>query len=250
MTAAGGVVGQAAVEGLGQVGGGEVADLVPGVDGGDAEGDQDMALARAGRPDQAQILPGGDPFQRGEVVQGRAGDRARCAVQLVEGLDHGERRCFHPGPGVGGVAGGDLGVDQGAQQFLGCPPLGLRGDQQLGGELPDSGQLEPAQPGGDVGGQRRRGGGHDSAADGVVGQRADRDGGQVQDQRVTGRDPGLGQAGAGGQDRPDVGGPPPAERDRPVQRGEELLVAVGGAQRVQLGQVGAEPGAARPRRRR
>ena len=71
--AADGVVGQAAVEGIGQVGGGEVADLVPGVDGGDAEGDQDMALARAGRPDQAQILPGGDPFQgrRGSPGSGR-----------------------------------------------------------------------------------------------------------------------------------------------------------------------------------
>ncbi len=52
-----GVVGQAAVESLGQVGGGEVPDLVPGVDGGDAEGDQDVALSCAGRPDQAQILP-------------------------------------------------------------------------------------------------------------------------------------------------------------------------------------------------
>src|SRR5450755_1160443 len=66
--AADGVVGQAAVEGLGGVGGGEVADLVPGVHGGDAEGDQDVAFARAGRPDQAQVLFRGDPFQGGEVV--------------------------------------------------------------------------------------------------------------------------------------------------------------------------------------
>jgi hypothetical protein len=57
------VVGEAAVEGVGQVGGGEVADLVPGADGGDAEGDQDMAFAGAGRADQAQVLPGGEPFQ-------------------------------------------------------------------------------------------------------------------------------------------------------------------------------------------
>jgi hypothetical protein len=35
-----GVVGQAAVEGVGQVGGGEVATFVPGVDDGDVEGDQ------------------------------------------------------------------------------------------------------------------------------------------------------------------------------------------------------------------
>ena len=50
------VVGQAAVEGIGQVGGGEVADLVPGLDGGDAEGDQDVALARAGRYPQVELL--------------------------------------------------------------------------------------------------------------------------------------------------------------------------------------------------
>src|ERR1022692_3046944 len=78
--AAGGVVGQAAVEGLGQVGGGEVPDLVPGSDGSGAEGDQDVAFARAGRPDEAQILLGGDPFQGREVVQRRAGDGAGGAV--------------------------------------------------------------------------------------------------------------------------------------------------------------------------
>ena len=52
------VVGQAAVEGLGELGGGEVADLVPGLHGGDAEGDEQVALACAGRPDQAQVLGG------------------------------------------------------------------------------------------------------------------------------------------------------------------------------------------------
>jgi hypothetical protein len=36
-------------------------------------------------------------------------------------------------------------------------------------------------------------------------------------------------------------------RDRAVEGAQELLVAVGCAQRVQLGQVGAEPGAARRR---
>ena len=69
-----GVVGQAAVEGLGELGGGEVADLVPGLHGGGAEGDQQVALARAGRPDQAQVLPGGDPFQRGQVGDGGGRD--------------------------------------------------------------------------------------------------------------------------------------------------------------------------------
>ena len=44
-----GIVRQAPVEGLGELGGGEVADLVPGRDGGGAEGDQQVALARARR---------------------------------------------------------------------------------------------------------------------------------------------------------------------------------------------------------
>src|SRR5260370_19008110 len=86
---AGGVVGQGAVEGLGQVGGGEGPDLVPGVDGGDAEGDQDLAFAPSGRADQAQVLPGGDPFQGGEVIQGRAGDGAGGPVQCLGGGERG-----------------------------------------------------------------------------------------------------------------------------------------------------------------
>jgi hypothetical protein len=52
------VVGQAAVGGVGQVGRGEVADLAPGADGGDAEGDQGVAFAGAARVDQAQVLGG------------------------------------------------------------------------------------------------------------------------------------------------------------------------------------------------
>jgi hypothetical protein len=49
-----------------------------------------------------------------------------------------------------------------------------------------------------------------------VGQRADRDGGQVQRERIP-RGRGLGGTGAGGQDGADVGGAPAAERDRPVE---------------------------------
>ena len=58
---------------------------------------------------------------------------------------------------------------------------------------------------------------------------------------------GLRGTGPGGEDGPHVRGAPPAERDRPVQRGEERLIAVGGAQRVQPGQLAAQPGG--PRRR-
>ena len=77
----------------------------------------------------------------------------------------------------------------------------------------------------------------------MVAQQPDRDGGQFQDQRVPGG-PGAGGAGSGGQDGPDVGAPP-AERDRPVQRGGECLVAVGGAQGGQLGQFRSQPGVPR-----
>ena len=113
-----------------QVGGGEVADLVPGLDGGDAECDEQVGLAGAGRPDQGEVLAGADPLQAGEVVQGGFRDRGHALVELFEGLGHRERRGLQAGAGVGGVTGGDLGLDQGAQQ-LGC-------------QLAHRGQLEPA----------------------------------------------------------------------------------------------------------
>ena len=51
-----GVVGQAAVEGLDEFGGGEVPDPVAGFDGGDAEGDEHVGLAGAGGADEADVL--------------------------------------------------------------------------------------------------------------------------------------------------------------------------------------------------
>ena len=67
-------------------------------------------------------------------------------------------------------------------------------------------------------------------------QRADRDDGQLEHQRVPGG-PGIGSARPGGQDGTHVGGAPPAERDRAAQRGPERVIAVGSAQGVQLGQL-------------
>ena len=63
------VVGEAAVEGLDELGGGEVADPPAGVDRGVADGDEQVALAGPGRPDETQVLPRGDPFEAGEVVE-------------------------------------------------------------------------------------------------------------------------------------------------------------------------------------
>jgi hypothetical protein len=41
-----------------------------------------------------------------------------------------------------------------------CPPR-FCGEQQIGAELPDNGELELAEPGGDIGYRRRGGGGND-----------------------------------------------------------------------------------------
>ena len=135
-----------------------------GFDGGDAERHQDMAFSGAGGPDQGGVLRGPDPFQAGEVVEGWLRDRRACDVELVEGLDHGEGGLPHAGAGVGFVAGGDLGFDQGAQELLGVPALRLGGDQQFWGEAAHRGHLQPFQPVVEVRGQWRRGGAHDGSA--------------------------------------------------------------------------------------
>jgi hypothetical protein len=136
---------------------------VAGLDRGDTQRDQGVALAGAGWPDQTQVLVGTDPLQAGQVVEGRAGDRGRGDVELLQGLGDGERGGLEPVAGVRGVPGTDLGLDQGAQQLLRRPALGLGGDQQLRREGAHRGQLEPAQPRVKVRRQRRRGAGHKDA---------------------------------------------------------------------------------------
>jgi len=56
-----------------------------------------------------------------------------------------KRRLLHPGADVGVVTGGDLGFDEGAEELLGLPSLGLRGHQQLGGQPTHRGHLQPLQ---------------------------------------------------------------------------------------------------------
>jgi hypothetical protein len=81
--AADAVVGDAAVGGLNELGGGEGAGPVPGVDGRVAEGDEEVALAGPGRADEAEVLPAGDPLERREVVEGRRLDRRRGDVEVL-----------------------------------------------------------------------------------------------------------------------------------------------------------------------
>jgi hypothetical protein len=122
-----------------------------------------VAFAGAGRADQTQILVGTDPFEAGQVVERRAGDRGGGDVELLEGFGDGEGGGLEPVAGVGGVAGTDLGIDQGAQQLLRRPALGLGSDQQLRRQGAHRGQLEPPQPSMKVRRQRRDGGGHQDA---------------------------------------------------------------------------------------
>jgi len=86
-----GVVGQSAVEVLDELGGGEVSDSVSVLDGGDAEGDEHVGFPGAGGPDEADVLRGTYPFQGGEVVERRLGERGGCDVEVLEGLGDRER---------------------------------------------------------------------------------------------------------------------------------------------------------------
>ena len=61
---------------------------------------------------------------------------------------------------------------------------------------------------------------------------------------------GVGCGAGGGQDRADVGGPPPPERHRPLQRGEQRRGAVRGLQGRICAELGAAACSPRPRPRR
>ena len=54
---------------------------------------------------------------------------------------------FEPVDDVGGIPGGQFGLDEGAQHFLGGPALRFGGEQHLGGGAADRGEFEPPQPG-------------------------------------------------------------------------------------------------------
>ena len=73
-------------ESFDEFGGGQVADPVPGVDGGVAEGEQQVRLAGSRGPDEAEVFGGPDPLQGPEVVEGGPGHRGHCEVVLGEGF--------------------------------------------------------------------------------------------------------------------------------------------------------------------
>jgi hypothetical protein len=127
---------------------------MPSVDGGRSDREQQVALAGAGWSDQAQVLGSPHPFQTGQVVERGPWHRGGCQVELVECLADREARLSASGAGVRLIAGGDLGLHQGAEELLGVPPLGAGGEEQFGGEATHPGHLQPFQTGGQV---RRQG---------------------------------------------------------------------------------------------
>jgi hypothetical protein len=80
-----------------------------------------------------QVLLCPYPIQALEVVEGGLGDRRSCDVEAVEGLGDRERGGLKPVGRVGGIPGGDLGLNQGPQDFFGGPALGLGDLQDFGG---------------------------------------------------------------------------------------------------------------------
>ena len=137
-----------------EVGGGEVADLVPGVDRGGPESDEGVGLAGAGGADDRQVLLSAYPFQPREVVEYLGLDRGLSDVEGLQRLGHGERGGLESVHDVGGIPCRQFGFDQGAQHFLGRPTLGLGGDQDFGCGAAHGGQLQSPQPGIQIGGQR------------------------------------------------------------------------------------------------
>jgi hypothetical protein len=88
---------------------------------------------------------GTNPFQARQVVEGGFRDGRGRDVEALYGLGDGEGGGLEPVGGVGGIAGSDLGLHQGAQQLVGRPALGFGGQQHFGGGAAHRGQLQPPQ---------------------------------------------------------------------------------------------------------
>src|SRR5947209_5212866 len=154
------VVGQTAVQGLDQVSGDQVADLHAAFHGAHATAHEGVAFAGARRSDQQQILLGVYPFERGEVLKGRAWDRGLGHLERLQGLDDGEAALFESNATIGRVARGDFRLEQRTQHLLGTPALRHGRLEHLGGLLAHGRQLETTQRLDQVRRERRSGWGN------------------------------------------------------------------------------------------
>ena len=84
-----------------------------------------MTLAGAGRPEEADVGPLGDPAQLREVQDERPFGRGLGRpVEVLERLQGGEGGGADAGSRTGGVAGEHLGLEQGLEKPLVGPALG------------------------------------------------------------------------------------------------------------------------------
>ncbi len=90
-----------------------------------AQVDGDGAGARGAH--EHDVLGGLDPVERGEVLEGGPGHRGLGEDEVLEPAGHREARGLASSGLVGGITSRDLGLDERAQQLLGCPALDLRG---------------------------------------------------------------------------------------------------------------------------
>lgn len=72
-----------------------------GRDGGVAEGDEQVAPAGAGGADEAEVLGGADPLERGQIVVGAPRHRALRERELLDPLLHGEGSGTQAALGIG-----------------------------------------------------------------------------------------------------------------------------------------------------
>ena len=141
---AGGVVGQPAVEGLDEIGCGAVLHPVSGGHRCVPEGYQGVRLSRAGRANDSDVGLATEPFQAREVVERGLwmDDTATSNPSMVMTTGNA---ALSRAAAFGGVPGGDLGLDQGAEQLYRGPALGSAVSSTL---LPRAGcGVEPAQAG-------------------------------------------------------------------------------------------------------
>jgi hypothetical protein len=105
--------------------GGRERDAVPGLAGLDRQGDREVCLAGARRAEEADVAVLVDPGELREVQDQRLlGAGLGGEVEVLQRLVGGERGVADALAGPGGIAGEDLGPQQGLEELLVGPLLG------------------------------------------------------------------------------------------------------------------------------
>ena len=171
-----GVVGQSAVEGLDEIGGGEVAHPLAGVDGVVSEGDEEVGLARPRRSHETEILLGPDPLEADQVVERRpVAPTTRRRRTRRGSWSPGRRRRFMRARAFEASREAISASTKVRRNSSGFQRWVLATTSSSGAQAAHGAEAQPPQPGFEVGGEGGRCRAHDSLPDGVVAERADGD---------------------------------------------------------------------------